>query len=468
VRSISKKLIINYLFISLFVVLVMLGFFVMAITQYYFGGVERILVNSAENTAAFCSRNAPTGDIYIKAKYIFENMDEQESALIEVIDLNGAVVIDNTGAKTSEIVNSIDYVHALNGETGIWQGKNEWGERIIAVSTPIYDNRIIVGALRYVSTLENVYKTTYRILIALALIGVLVFVFALILAVVLAKSITTPIKELIRVTNEITQGNFKVNAFKYNNDEIGQLADAINIMSVEIAKTDQAKNEFISSISHELRTPLTSIKGWTETLQDYSDDPEMLGEGLNIINGETDRLIVLVNDLLDFSRLQAHRLEMKMAEFPLNDLLEDIYVQFSVRAKQENVNLMIDLKDDNVLLMGDYNRLKQVFINLLDNAMKFTVGYTEATIVIASFLADEKVYVSIKDNGSGISPEDLVRVKEKFYKGGSKKSGTGLGLSIATEIVELHGGKLWIESVYGEGTEITVEFPLECDIAEEN
>ena len=280
----------------------------------------------------------------------------------------------------------------------------------------------------------------------------------------MAQRILEPVQELVRVTEEVAQGNYKVTAIKYHNDEIGQLVDAVNIMTKEITRADQAKSEFISSISHELRTPLAAIKGWAETMQDMKDDIEVVEEGLSIVSKETDRLIILVNDLLDFSRLQAHRIELKKEEFSISDLLENIIGQFTVRCQQEHIKMTLLTDNQENWVFADYNRLKQVLINIVDNAMKFTVGRPEAEIRISSQVLDDQIIVIIEDNGSGISPEDLQRVKEKFYKGSSNKSGTGLGLSIASEIMELHGGKMLIDSTMNIGTKVVLVMPFFYDV----
>ena len=468
-KSISRKLIGNNMLISVLVLVILETSFIIAVSQYYLGGIENTLLNNATQSATFYSRSAPAGSAADKANFIFENIDERENALVELLDLQGNVVIDNTGANVTETVDSYDYYQALHGHIKSWRGRNESGESIISVSAPIYDDKEIVAVLRYVSSLKPAHKIIFTYFAFAVLIGIILIALAFALAIVTSKRIVIPIKELIRVTEEITMGNFKVTAVKYTDDEIGQLADAVNIMSKEIAKSDQEKNDFISSISHELRTPLTSIKGWGETLQDGgTEDEELLNEGLKIICHETDRLIILVNDLLDFSRLQSNRLEMHMQEMVLDDLLEEVYKQFSQRAKKEKINLQLRLEDDGMLILGDYNRLKQVFINIVDNAMKFTEGAKNAKIELQSYTDEDKIYISITDNGSGISPEDLSKVKEKFYKGTSKKSGTGLGLSIATEIVHLHQGQLWIESVYGEGAQITIMLPLMYAVPDED
>lgn len=465
-QSISKRLISNYLLIGVFMLVILESLFIFAITQYYVVGIERNLSNHADVSAAFYSQYEPTdiqGDkitIQDKSKFIFENLNDGEQALVEVVDLEGNIVIDNTGSASLEKVTTPDYARALSGEIDPWRGRSELNEAIISVSAPIYHEKEIIGVLRYISSMEGAYKIIRQFILLALAIGAAVLSLAAVLGYLMSRRIVIPIKELIRVTEEIAEGNFKVKAIKYHNDEIGQLVDAVNIMAKEITKSDQAKNEFISSISHELRTPLTSIKGWGETILDAVDDTETAEEGLRIICHETDRLIVLVNDLLDFSKLQGQRLELHKEEFPVDKLLQDIKSQFAVRAKQERIKLTLLQDDDHVLIMGDYNRLKQVLINVIDNAMKFTAGRSGAEIKITSEIIDDQLVITVDDNGSGISPEDLQMVKDKFYKGTSKKSGTGLGLSIASEIVELHGGKLFVDSVVNNGTKVVILLPL--------
>ncbi len=462
-QSIRKQLVNNYVLVALITVLILESMFMLVISQYYMGGVERILKTDAETAANFYNRSASQGDIYAKSNYIFENLSMEESALVEVLDLNGKVIIDSTGSSSDVLVTTGDFIQALNGNIDSWTGHSDLNELIIAVSAPIYEGDNIIGVLRYVSSLEPTYHIMIQYLLISLLIGLTVIGVAFVFAQAMSKRILVPIQELVRVTEEVAQGNYKVTAIKYHNDEIGQLVDAVNIMTKEITKADQAKSEFISSISHELRTPLTSIKGWAETMQDMSEEPEIIEEGLGIIGKETDRLIILVNDLLDFSRLQAHRLELKKEEFSMTDLLEDVQNQFSVRCRQEGIHMSVLTDNNESWVFADYNRLKQVFINVVDNAMKFTAGRPKAEIKISSQVLDDQIIMIVEDNGSGISQQDLKRVKEKFYKGSSNKSGTGLGLSIASEIMELHGGKMLIDSTQGKGTKVMLIMPYYFD-----
>ena len=284
----------------------------------------------------------------------------------------------------------------------------------------------------------------------------------------MSSLILKPIRNLIRVTREITKGNLEAKATVYNNDEIGQLSKAINRMTDEIAQSYKTKNDFISSISHELRTPLTSINGWAETIEDSPEDVETTRMGMEIISRETKRMIRLVNDLLDFSKLQSHRIELELEPIWMNDFLESLYNQFLPRAAQEEIALRLHLGNTDVMVMADENRLSQVFVNILDNAFKFVKGRAYPEVVIQAHMLDDQVVMTIEDNGPGMSSEELVRVKEKFYKGSSKQSGTGLGLSIANEIVALHNGTFYIDSIRGVGTKVSVVLPYEDTTTDED
>ena len=247
-QRIRKQLISNYVAVALFTVLLLESMFMVVITQYYLGGVERVLVNHAETAANFFNRYADAGDIYTKSNYIFENIDIEEKALVEVLDLNGRVVIDSTGSSTGEMVTTGDFIQALSGHMGTWRGRSEMDELITAVSAPIYDDNNIVGVLRYVSSLEPTYKVIIQYMMVTALVGVVVICVAFVFGRAMSKRILIPIQELVRVTEEVAQGNYKVTAIKYHNDEIGQLVDAVNIMTKEITRADQALGDLTDAL----------------------------------------------------------------------------------------------------------------------------------------------------------------------------------------------------------------------------
>ena len=421
----STKLTLSYVLISLITLIIMEGLFFVAIYQYYVSGMEQTLMNNAEASATMFNKYAPAGDMEDKQDFIFENLNTDENALVEIYNTNSDFIINNS------------------------------------VSVPILDGEKVVGVMRYVSSMTMAHALLKSNFLVVFMIGMFILALAALIGHVMGSIILVPIHNLIRVTREIANGNLEIKAKVYNNDEIGQLSKAVNRMTDDIALSYKAKNDFISSISHELRTPLTSINGWVETLEDSPNDVETTQMGLEIISRETKRMTRLVNDLLDFSKLQSHRIELEKEPIWLDEFLEGMYNQFLPRAQQENVALRLHLGNTDVLLMADENRLSQVFINVMDNAFKFVKGRACPEIVIQSHLLDDQVVITVEDNGPGMSSEELMRVKEKFYKGSSKQSGTGLGLSIVNEIVALHDGTFYIDSIRGVGTKVSVVLPFE-------
>ena len=246
---------------------------------------------------------------------------------------------------------------------------------------------------------------------------------------------------------------------KYN-DEIGDLCDTINYMAGELGTTEKMKNDFISSVSHELRTPLTAIKGWGETLMalDPVKDREMMEKGMDVIIGESERLSGIVEELLDFSRLQSGRLTMKMEKIDILAELGEAVFMFQERSKRENIELIYYEPELLPVVMGDRNRLKQVFVNILDNAFKYSDA--GGRVRVEAEEGDGEIRVVISDTGCGISAEDLSKVKEKFYKANHTRRGSGIGLAVADEIIRMHGGSLELRSVESSGTDVIITLPV--------
>ncbi|MGD8191299.1 sensor histidine kinase [Brevibacillus ginsengisoli] len=456
--SIKSKLVLRFSFIILLIVIVFELLFLTVVQQYYVAGAKNDLVNRAITSTAFFNKYIPTYHLKEKAKYILENIPPEETAKAQIIDWQGNVVLQSYGYSAGAKVLTEDVRKALDGQTGIWIGKEaDSGERILAVSNPLKEMDTTIGVLRYSVSMENVYHTVYLITgisLGVGLIVVLVFIW---ISTLMSNRIVRPIKELTRVTAEMARGTLDLRVTKSSDDEIGTLADTFNYMTGELMRHEQLKNEFISSVSHELRTPLTSIKGWSETLLtgDLSDTEET-SQGLQVIGKETNRLIGLVEELLDFSKFQRGVVQLELQVVDIRDILAEINQQFSYR-EQQTVQMKVEWEDDPLLVQGDENRLKQVFINILDNALKFTKQNPHGQILLSAQCQDGNVIIRCQDNGVGIPAEDLTRIATKFYKGSSKLSGSGLGLAISQEIIELHHGQLQIES--NEGTTVTIVLP---------
>ena len=229
-------------------------------------------------------------------------------------------------------------------------------------------------------------------------------------------------------------------------------------MALELDSAERVKNDFISSVSHELRTPLTAIKGWSETLQEDGISGKLYEKGLGVISREAERLSGLVEELLDFSRMQSGRMTLMMEKI---DILAEVGKQSicSANGRRRKKKFLLYEEPETISpVMGDINRLRQVFVNIIDNALKYTSegGTVEVTVNEEGGF----VHVVVSDNGCGISPEHLPRVKEKFYKANQAVRGSGIGLALADEIVAMHKGKLEIESHENIGTAVTITLPM--------
>lgn len=457
--SIKKRLVSQYLAVILLTIIILEGLFIFTMTNYYYGGVEQALTNKATISSSFINRYAPSFSLNNKARYIFENIDKSELALVEVVNPLGQVVLDNSGFYPDKLVNTPELNVALKGNTGKWQGTSEVGERIIVVATPIWQDAEVIGVLRYTSSLTEVDKVVVNILLFALLIGGGVFLLAFLVSNLLSKSVVKPIRDLTIVAEQMALGNFTIQtpSLRYN-DEIKKLADTLDYMAEEIIKTDKIKNDFISSISHELRTPLTSIKGWSETiLAGDLDNKEESREGLNIVIRETDRLTLLVEELLDFSKYQSTTIILERENINIGEVIKRAIGQLKIKTNQKSIKVSLENKADNNWVYADYNRIMQVILNIIDNAIKFTPE--EGLINITLTNKGNNVEVKVSDNGKGIEEEYLDKIKLKFYKADLKSVGSGLGLAIADEIMKLHGGSLLINSTLNEGTTVTILIP---------
>ncbi|EGT3616981.1 HAMP domain-containing histidine kinase [Clostridium perfringens] len=458
-KSIKTRLMKNFLVVLLSTIIIVSAMFLIFISRYYYQNTEEILLSQINISVDFYKRYLSNASL---EENVYEDVDifwKQTDAQVQIYDLKGQLIMDSIGTEPKEYSIPIDVKRALEGDTAKWIGTNpDYTGKVMAISAPLRNSsNEIVGVIRYISSLRNVDNFILNFFLVFIVIGLTVLAIGIILSYFLANSIVNPITELIKVSEQMAKGNLKVRNKIVTNDEIEKLADSLNIMAEEIENREVLKNEFISSVSHELRTPLTSIKGWAITLNNEFTDRETLKMGFDIIEKEADRLSNMVEELLDFSKFVSGKVKLKYEEINLKEFIEYLKLYMNPRAERESKQLILKGIEEDFIIVGDRNRLKQVFINILDNAFKFT--HENEKIIIEFLYADEGIYINIIDTGCGISKEELPRVKEKFYKGKNSKSQNGIGLSICDEIIALHEGTLKIESELGEGTKVTIYLP---------
>lgn len=447
----------------LLVICFVCGFFV---RNYYYDTVyNKLRSYSSGIVTNYFNSYTTDAEFAAGAVDFVSEFSERSSAEVWVIDKSGKVIVSSSGFGIS-YPEMPDYYEALDSKDESlftsWEGKIESGEKIMAVTTLIKDdNSAVRGAVRYITSLDAVDSQLITVYCMIGFVFLIIALIVLISGFIFVSSIVKPIKEINETTKLIAGGNMdaRIDHYLYK-DEIGELCDSINNMAAEISTADRLKNDFISTVSHELRTPLTAIKGWGETILQVSDtDPALTQRGMNVIIDEATRLSGIVEELLDFSRIQNGALSLRIEKMDILAELDETVFAFKDRATREGVDLVYNAPDLPAPMDGDADRIKQVFVNILDNALKYTKQ--GGKINVTADVADDKIKITISDTGCGISAEDLPHVKEKFYKTNMTVHGSGIGLAVADEIVKLHKGTLDIDSVLGEGTTVTLGFDID-------
>lgn len=462
-RGITRRWLVNGLGVFAVILLLFEVAFFFAFRAYVYGEVENALNVRAGAQAVLLERYMLTTsfDFEENAGELVESFTEKETMELQIVDAEAHILMSSSGFSTTNSERPADFDLACASEDGIgvWRGKNRNGEAVMALSGIVYrDDGTVAGAMRYVVSLALVDRYIVYISLVVVLVGVAVLFLMVLSGSYFINSIVAPVTELGIAARRIALGDYESRIEKKYNDEIGELCDTINYMAGEIAATEQVKNDFISSVSHELRTPLTAIKGWSETLQQSGTDAEMTQKGLEVIAAEAERLSGIVEELLDFSRMQGGRMKLNFDRVDVLAELQESVFLFRDRARRAGVTLQYVESAHLPPITADRDRLKQVFINVIDNAIKYSNAGGRVRIEAA--VMHEYVQVVISDSGIGIAPEDLPNVKSKFYKADKTRPGSGIGLALADEIVRRHGGWLDIDSTQGVGTTVSVMLPL--------
>ncbi len=452
--------------IAVVIVFILLGIiaFSVAIYNYYYTAVRTGLENKAQTaTEFFTAYVSKTYLEYYQSAYRYtESFEDKDSLELQFVNSRGRVEVSSYGISAGSSPGTADILNALEtGKICSWQGKNSaTGERILSVSAPVqYSDGSIVGVMRYVTSLKMVDRRVMRISALACAVGLLIVVIVVFSNMYFIRTITEPIHGLTVLARQISEGSYGIQAEKKYDDEIGDLTDAINEMSAKISQAERVQTEFISSVSHELRTPLTAITGWSETLM-Y--DPEIKGDsqrGVAIISKEAARLTKMVEELLEFTRIQDGRFNLNIEQLDVEAELEDSIFAYGELLRQEHIELNYTPSQQGLpLIPGDPERLRQVFLNILDNASKY--GKSGKEIDVSLEKQGEYVVASVRDHGPGIPPAELPFVKKKFYKGSSKERGSGIGLAVCDEIVTRHGGELVIVNAEGGGVCVMIRLPI--------
>ena len=459
-KSLKTKIIRYFFIIFISISIIFIIFFYNIMKYFYYSSIEGVLSTKANYSSELFSSyfsDYNLIDIIMEDKdQFYKNIDSNSK--IQILDNSGSIIFDNTEDIDLEEKNNYkDIEDAKIGKESSYIYKNKKNEKVLSVSVALKNKTDQVGILRVTTSLRDIDKIIANIIRLTFIFAIFLGILTLFVIIIITDNIIKPIEDLTNVAKKFEEGNFYKKADEKVVDEIATLSKTLNTMALSILKKEEVKNEFISSISHELRTPLTVIKGWAITLEQAIGDRELLYEGLDLIGKESDRLAQMVEELLDFSSLSLGKMDINKENTNIVKIASLTNKQILFRANNKNIDMIVNYSNPNIFINIDKNRIKQVFLNLLDNAIKFTKEGGTIITDIKDYI--DFVRVDIIDTGIGISSQEIEFVTDKFYKGKTGDSQTGLGLSICEEIIKLHGGQLQIESILSQGTKVSFIIP---------
>lgn len=472
VRGLRRRWIASSVGTVFVIVLVAVLAFSVAMAGYYYSSMRVGLKAKAEGMLSYVSyyrtEIITETSYYQRMSALFASSGLRDSKDVEMqfIDATGSVIFSSFGLMANSRPGTSDIAGALDEadpQVSFFIGNDpETGERIMAVSCPYIEEGKALTVVRCVTSLDRVDKQLMVIVAIAAAIGI-----ALLLLIYFSNLyfvntiIIDPVTGITEITKRIAAGSYGVHIEKKYDDEIGDLTDAINDMSQKIDRSEKTQSEFIASVSHELRTPLTAINGWAETIMNGEvRDADDVRKGMGIIVSEARRLTNMVEELLEFSRIEDGRFTLSITPMDIKAELEDAVYTYREFFRREGIELNhTDCEEEFPPMEGDPERLRQVLCNLLDNAAKH--GGAGGKIDTAICKEGDQAVITIRDYGAGIPEEELPHVKVKFYKGSAKARGSGIGLAVCDEIITRHGGTLEIGNAEGGGCVVTVRLKTE-------
>lgn len=462
-NSITKRWIKGSLTSTLVVLLVAVIAVSVFVRNSYYSAADSVIlsrINTINGTLAASSNLSDSERTQLLYR-ISEDFDEKDKFEFMFIGTNGRIMATSTGFMPNDERHLEDIALAQQSADGIATNtyRTRMGEKVLTATCIITPHMEEIYAIRLVTGMDRVDEEIGIIIAFGAMVALAIMAFSVMSGMYFVRSIVRPIHSIEATAAQISKGQFDVRIKNTYDDEIGQLCDAINNMAQELGRTDEIKNDFISSVSHELRTPLTAIKGWAETL-DNTQDISAVKKGTKVILTETERLYSMVENLLDFSRLQQSEMKFTKEKLDLVAEISEVAIMFTPRCRQSGLELVWEETADIIPVFADRDRLKQVMVNLLDNSIKYTPEGGRIEILLDYDKKAATVAVSVRDNGRGIHSEDVEKVTQKFYKGKGSKRGSGIGLALVQEIVAAHGGSFKVESEYGSYTKMTFELPV--------
>ena len=467
--GITRRWLRGSLMLTVLLLILVEGMFLYSCSRNYYNSVQQTMyrrfssVNGQLKMYTGDTAQKTAANRSVALRRMVEQFSDKDKYEFMLLDSYGGVIASSSGTDAEGILSSADFERAQENGDGMGMAiyRTASNEMVMAVCCLVPYAAEDVAAMRLVTSLTLIQNQLKSVFLISIVVVVVILGFTVASGLYFVRSIVVPLGQVERTAASIARGELDVRlpVTGDSRDEVDRLRGTINQMAEGLEETEKMKNEFISSVSHELRTPLTSIRGWVETLRTLDDpEDENYRKGLEIINNETARLYNMVEELLDFSRLQNGRLKMDCRLLDLVAELTDAVLFCEARIQREGLLLSYNEPEEMIPVYADPDRLRQVFINILDNAIKYSAPGGRITVKI--WQGEYKAFIEIIDQGRGIPPEDLENVKTKFYKGSNSVRGSGIGLALVDSIMTALDGTLDLKSTLGRGTVVTLGLPL--------
>ncbi len=431
------------------VVIFMAIAFLISVTAYFKQDYERLSMQTLkarlDTTTEFYNRILESGMPMLYIASEIKELTKNQFYMAFLFNQQGEVIISH--GRMGQL-NSQPFAIKEIGE--ITRTSN--GERVISIDRKLEKDGVWIATLRFSTSLRQLDFKYQQFVLGLSFVSFLLLSLLVLLSYIFMRSMVKPLIDMKNIAEVYAKGNFDVDMTISRNDEIGQLAETMQSMARELKHMEDSKYQFIDSVTHELRTPMTSILGWCDLMEMR---PELSDKGIQMIKIETQRLGELVSNFMAFNAMKFTQ-ELKLSQFDLIELLEEVLLVFKPRMDRYFITAEKQWASEVLPVVSDRGKLKQVIVNILDNAMKFSSQNT--TIQITQENRQEGYFISVVDQGSGIPKEHLNQLTNKYFRGSSDKQGMGLGLAIVSDLMHCLSGTLKIESQLGIGTQVTLEF----------
>ena len=463
-RSLFSRLMVTY-FVIMLITLITLGLFLSsALQKYTLKSTEEELIREAKEL----NRHYELYDKgWVSREYlqlISHGITRYEKTSIWVVRVVGDIGLLHfqytpQGADEEMEVTPFSKDEIINVLKGnMIKNIGKFGERfsvpVLTIGVPLKLDQQIKGAIFFHTPVEEIDLILYRLYGDIWKAVIFSAALSVVLLYWISRRISKPLSHMSEVSREIANGNYSRRVKVSNRDETGQLAISFNAMADSLEKLEDMRRSFVANVSHELRSPLTSMRGYIQGTLDGTFNPKDQKKYLSIALEETQRLNKLINELLDLSQIESGQFPLNYTDFDINEQIRQLLITQEEKINAKEIDIRVDFQEDKCLVKADIDRIQQVIINLLDNAIKF--NRHGGLLHIRTWKNRGKVFVRIQDQGPGIPKDEIKNIWERFYQVEKSRSGlergTGLGLSIVKKIIDEHQQRIWVHSKEGQGT----------------